>query len=363
MNTENAEGHVQDTVRRYRGYSRKRVLFLVGLVLITFAISIVTIGLGSTDLTYGDIFRILLGGRDGTWDSYVVWDLRIPIILAAILVGAGLGVAGAVMQGILRNPLASPYTLGISNASAFGASVGILLLSGGLTMGWFSSSGIQGQLVVVVFAFIFAMIATGIVVVLVKFTSTSPETIVLAGLAISAIFSSGLAFLQYIADDVTLASMVFWQFGSLDKMGWNSIYIVLAVTVLALIYFVYKRFDYNVMEAGDEVASGLGIDISRTRIVGLTIAAILTAVVVSFAGIIGFIGLLAPHVVRRLIGNDNRYLLIGSVLVGAAVMLLANMISQHAFGMVIPIGIITSAVGGPLFLYILIRGHKKNASC
>jgi iron complex transport system permease protein len=281
------------------------------------------------------------------------------MIVSAILVGSALGIAGAAMQSILRNPLASPFTLGLSNASAFGAAVGILAATGGTTVQWLTGYG--GSMVTVLFAFSFSMVATAVVILLVKFTDTTPETIVLAGLAISAIFAAGLAFMQYIADDLQLSTMVFWQFGSLDNISWNEILILAAALFIAAAYFIFKRFDYNIMESGDETAASLGVDASRTRVIGLAVSAMVTAVAVSFAGIIGFVGLLAPHVVRRMIGSDNRYLLLGSMLVGAFVLLVANLISQHAFGVFVPIGIITSAVGGPIFLYILIRGHR-NAS-
>ncbi|MDR0523616.1 MAG: iron ABC transporter permease [Candidatus Methanoplasma sp.] len=354
-----------ETTERYLEHSRRRALSLAGLALAAFAMAIATLRLGSTDLSYAEILRIIFTGEgsgpDGWWDSYVVWNLRLPIALSAVAIGAALGLSGAVMQGILRNPLASPFTLGLSNASAFGASLGIMISMGGLSAGWFAAAGAGGHILTVILALGFAMLATAVVVLLVRATSSSPETIVLAGLAISAVFSSGLAFLQYIADDVALQTMVFWQFGSLDKLDWRSLGAISATLAAAAVYFFYKRLDYNAMEAGDDVAAGLGVDVRRARIVGLSMSALMTAVAVSFAGIIGFVGLLAPHVARRLVGSDNRFLLIGSMLVGAAVMLLANIISQHAFGVVVPIGIITSAVGGPLFLYILIRGHK-NAS-
>jgi iron complex transport system permease protein len=352
-----------DTVENYIRFSRKRRFFILTMIIMTVTVSVVTIRMGSSDISYAEILRILVtgrsGGDDGEWHVNVVRNLRLPMIVAAILVGSALGIAGAAMQSILRNPLASPFTLGLSNASAFGAAVGILAVTGGTAAQWLTG---YGAAVTVVFAFTFSMLATAVVVLLIKFTDTTPETIVLAGLAISAIFAAGLAFMQYIADDVQLSTMVFWQFGSLDNISWNEILILAAASFIAAAYFIFKRFDYNVMEAGDETAASLGVDASGTRVAGLTMSAMVTAVAVSFAGIIGFVGLLAPHVVRRMIGSDNRYLLIGSMLVGALVLLIANMISQHAFGVFVPIGIITSAVGGPIFLYILIRGHR-NAPC
>lgn len=342
-------------------------MFLVSIFIVLLALCIYTLGLGDTGLTYPEIFRILIDGiipgGENTWNDTVVWDLRMPRIAAAILAGCALGIAGAVMQSILRNPLASPFTLGLSNASAFGAAIGILILDGGIIVGSTAAYPvINNPALVTICAFIFAMIATGLIVLLSKVTGASPESLVLAGMAISAIFSAGLAFTQYIANDVALSSIVFWQFGSLDKVEWSDLRIIFIVSLIGIIYFLWKRWDYNAMEAGEEVARGLGLNISRTRLIGLTVSAVITAVVVSYLGIIGFIGLAAPHIVKRVIGNDNRYLLIGSMLVGSIILLIANIVSHYAFDVVIPVGIITSAIGGPLFLYVLIRGYKKNAS-
>lgn len=347
-----------DTSEGYLRYSRKKWLFLGAIGITLFLLSLFTIKLGSTGLSYWEIIRYIFR-PDDSWNSTVVWDLRLKMIVAAILAGSSLGIAGCVMQSILRNPLASPFTLGLSNAAAFGASIGILFLEGGMIIGSVSAyATVSNPLIVTTLAFAFAMLATGVMILLVKVTECTPETIILAGLAISSIFSAGLAFLQYIANDVALSAIVFWQFGSLSKVSWNNLYIMAAVLVLATVYFLFKRWDYNAMEAGEDIAAGLGVDIKSTRYIGLTVSAILTAVVVSFTGIIGFIGLIGPHIVKKVIGNDNRYVLIGSMIVGSMVLLLAYIIGTYAFETVIPVGIITSAIGGPLFIIILLRGRR-----
>ncbi len=347
----------------YLKYARRKILFLVSMLVILVALIIFTLGLGDTGLSYSQIIQHIFNKGD-TWNDDVIWDLRLPRIAAALLAGCALGISGAVMQSILKNPLASPFTLGLSNASAFGAAVGILVLNGGIVFGSTAAYPIiNNPAIVTICAFVFAMAATALIIILSKFTSASPESLVLAGMAISAIFSAALAFTQYIADDVALSSIVFWQFGSLDKVGWDGLKIIFFVSLVGIIYFLWKRWDYNAMEAGEEVARGLGLNISRTRLVGLTMSAVITAVTVSYMGVIGFIGLAAPHIVKRVIGNDNRYLLIGSMLVGSIIMMIAHIISHYAFDVVIPVGIITSAIGGPLFLYVLVRGYKKNASC
>ena len=343
----------------YLRYSRMKILFIVGCILALILLSIFTIGLGDTNLSYGEIIRLLLF-PDGSWDATVVWDLRFRMIVAAILAGAALGIAGAVMQSILRNPLASPFTLGLSNASAFGAAMAILFFNGGAVIGSTSAFvNVSSPVIVTICAFAFAMLATGIMLLLVRFTGCTPETIVLAGTALSSIFSAGLAFLQYIAEDNALSAIVYWQFGSLSKVSWGQLQIIAVVLIVIGAYFIFKRWDYNSLESGEDVARGLGVNIRRTRFVGLVMSAILTAIVVSFMGVIGFIGLIGPHMVKRVIGNDNRYVMPASMAVGALVLLLAYIIGTFAMPSVIPVGIITSAIGGPLFIWILIRGRRK----
>ena len=343
----------------YRHFSAKKIVFLAALAVTLVVLCIFTIRLGSTGLTYRDIIHYLFH-PDDSWNSTVIWEIRMPGIVAALLAGSALGIAGSVMQGILRNPMASPFTLGLSNASAFGAALAIMFLGAGTVIR--SSSTfltIDQPLLVTLFAFIFAMISIGVILLLMKAINTSPETIVLAGLAVSAIFSALLAFMQYIADDVVLSLIVFWQFGSLDKATWDNLKVIFVVLAVIAVYFYAKRWDYNAMEAGEDVAKGLGVKVQRNMIIGLVASAMLTAIVVSFMGVIGFIGLIGPHMIKRVIGNDFRYLLPGSMLMGSLVLLLSYVVGSYAFSMSIPVGIITSAIGGPMFIYILIRGHRK----
>ncbi|MBN2653047.1 MAG: iron ABC transporter permease [Spirochaetales bacterium] len=347
------------TTTAYLRHSNKKRLFLAALTLSLIFLSLLTIRLGGTDLNFKQIIKYLFA-PDGSWNSSVVWDLRLPRVLAAILAGAGLGIAGAVMQTILRNPLASPFTLGISNAAAFGAALAIVVFNSGSMVGTMEVfSMVSNPLVVTLSAFTCAMLATIIIIGLIHLTESTPETIVLAGLAISSIFGTGLAILTYLADDVAIASIVFWQFGSLSKAGWTSIAIISAVLIISFLFFFIKRWDYNSIEAGEDVAKGLGVKIAQTRILSLIISALLTSTVVSFFGIIGFIGLIGPHMVKRLIGNDNRFSLIGSMLTGATVLMLSHIVGSYAFSAAIPVGIITSAIGGPLFLMILMKGDKR----
>ncbi len=346
----------------YLEYSHRKIIFLIGGIALLILLTVYTVSLGATDLSYLDIIKQIFL-PDNTWDTTVV-RARLIVVVAAILAGAALGIAGAVMQSILRNPLASPFTLGISNAAAFGASFAILFFNGGIIVGSTGASAtVSSPMVVTIFAFAFAMLATGVMLILIKVTECTPETIVLAGTALSSIFSAALAFLQYVAEDTALSAIVYWQFGSLSKVSWDQLIMILVILLAVAAYFMYKRWDYNAMEAGEDVARGLGVNVRSTRYIGLVLTAVLTAVIVSFMGVIGFVGLVAPHIVKRLTGNDNRYVLPGSMIIGALVLLLSYIVGtfggESLLYTVLPVGIITSAIGGPLFIWILIRGRRK----
>ncbi len=353
------EGIVKNsTSEGYLRYSRRRYMFLAGCLVALVVLTVLTIRLGDTGLSYGEILGYLFH-PDDSWESAVVWDLRLRVILATVVAGAALGVSGAVMQCLLRNPMASPFTLGISNAAAFGAAFAILFLDGGTITMATGMIALDEPLVVTIFAFIFAMGATLLMLGIVKVTDISPESIVLVGMAISSIFSALLSFLQYMADSTKLSSIVGWQFGSVSRITWNEEIALIVVLIAVAAYYLWKRWDYNSMEAGEDVAKGLGVNIGRTRMVGLTLSAVLTATVVSFMGIIGFVGLIAPHIVKKFVGTDNRFVIPGSMIVGGLVMIIAYVVSCYAFPSVIPIGIITSAVGGPMFIAILIGRRKR----
>ncbi|MGN0137847.1 MAG: FecCD family ABC transporter permease, partial [Candidatus Methanomethylophilaceae archaeon] len=276
--------------------------------------------------------------------------------------GFGLGIAGTVMQCVLRNPLGSPYTLGLSNAAAFGASIGIVL-GGGAVVGQSAASiSFTNPYFITLCAFLWSMIATGIIIALVKFTSVTAETMVLAGVAISSIFSAGISAMQYIFNDTALSLIVFWQFGSLGKAGWSELALIAVVVLAISAFFLWKRWDFNALDSGADVAQSLGVNVEALRLGTLLLSALMTSVVVSFMGVIAFVGLLGPHMVRLALGNDHRFVLPGSMMVGAIVLLISDCVGQTLLPFVLPVGIITSFLGGPLFLYLLIRGYRRRGS-
>ncbi|MCW4009217.1 MAG: iron ABC transporter permease [Candidatus Bathyarchaeota archaeon] len=312
---------------------------------------------GPIDISFTDVLRSIFT-FETTGTGGVIWNIRMVRIIGALLAGAGLAVAGVVMQCILRNPLASPFTLGISSAAAFGASFAIIFLGAGSSMT--SIVSIHNPYVTTICAFVFSLLATGSILVLTKLTRVSAETMILAGVAISVMFSAGLSFMQYIATDSQLGNIVAWTFGDLGKATWSWNFLIILVLLPVVLYFFYKRWDYNALDAGEDTAKGLGVNTERERIVGMVLTSVLSAVIVSFFGIIAFIGLLGPHIARLIIGSDHRYLIPLSIILGAIILIIADGVGQVIlYPSVIPVGIITSMLGGPLFIYLLIRRYRK----
>ncbi len=345
----------------YESFNRRRHLFLLMLALAIFGAVVLTVSYGDYRIGYSQILRCLFFLDTGSVDHVVIWNIRMPRVVAGILVGSALGVSGAVMQSILRNPLASPYTLGISNSAAFGAAFALMASYWGLFSGTVFEELLSGVYGMSLFAFLFSLIAVAVIVLLSRLTMVTPEAMVLMGVALGAIFSAGLSSLQYFADDQTLASMVYWQFGDLSKASWDKLTLLFMAWVPVVLYFLYKVWDYNAMDADEDVARSMGINVKGDRLIGLVAASVVTAVCISIVGIIGFVGLLGPHIIRRVVGNDNRFLIPGSMLLGALILLVADMMGRFMLPVIIPVGIITSFLGGPLFIYILIRGYRKNA--
>lgn len=352
------DSSVKSVIEGYQKYSFKKIVFLLLMAVAIFVLMVLTIHMGATDLSYLDIIKSLVN-RGDSWYDVVIWELRLPRLIAAVVCGSVLGVCGCVMQSILRNPMASPYTLGLSNAAAFGASLAISLTATAGVKSIVVLSDMDSPVIVTLFAFGFSMISVTMVLLITRFTGTAPEMLVLAGIAISSIFSAFTSLIQYFSDEDTLQSMVYWTFGNLDKINWHGLQIMILVCIPIVLYFYHMRWDYNAMESGENVAVSLGMNIARIRVIALILNAVAISIVVSFLGVIGFVGLLGPHMVKRLIGNDNRYVIPGSMLMGASVLLVAYMIGTYAFSFVIPVGIITSAFGGPAFLAILIRRYRN----
>ncbi|MGM0510537.1 MAG: FecCD family ABC transporter permease [Thermoplasmatota archaeon] len=348
-----------DLISKYEEYVSKKILFITISILLLFLFTLVSISLGSADISIKDILASFTGNAPA-WKSQIIWNIRVPRVLSAILAGLGLAVAGTSMQSILRNPLGSPFTLGISQAAAFGAAFAVIVLGAGMTYSSSSDAVIMNNpYIITITAFGFSLLSTVAILMLSKLRDATPETMVLAGIALGSLFTAGMTSLQYFASDVELASVIFWTFGDLGKATWRDFFILAAVILPTLVFFIKKSWDYNALDGGDETAKSLGVDVERVRIKGMLAASLVTALIVSFFGIIGFVGLVVPHIVRKIIGGNERFLIPASALFGGVFLLASDTAARTIISPVIlPVGILTSFLGAPLFLYLLIKGRS-----
>ena len=322
--------------------------------------SAVAINTGSIKLSLYEVIQAVITGGNSVSDM-VIWRIRLPRITAAIVAGAGLSVAGCVMQNNLRNPLASPSTLGIANAAAFGANLAIIVFGAGTIQSTSTDAVIiNNPYLVTVLAFICSMLATVVILLLARIRNFTPEAMVLAGVALSSLFAAGTILIQYFAQDYQIAAAVFWTFGDLGRIAWPEVAILAVLVTVAFVYFMFRRWDYNALDSGEETAKSLGVNVERVRQFGMLVSSLITAVAVSFLGIIGFVGLVGPHIMRRIIGGDHRYLIPASAMMGALLLLVSDTLARTMVApVVLPVGAITSFFGAPLFLYLLIRGYQK----
>ncbi len=345
----------------YEIVTRRKIFFIAVLFVLLIVIALVAISAGSAGISFVDILKTLVG--KGTKKSeIVVYDIRLPRIYTAVLVGATLAIAGAVMQSILRNQLASASTLGVSQGAAFGATIAIIVFGAGTQNSTAAANAvsIDNPYVVTICAFVGGAISAVVVLILSRIKRIGPEALVLSGVALSAMFSGGTTLLQYFADDVQVAAVVFWTFGDLGRTNGKELIILLIVFVIAFIYFMLNRWNYNALNSGHHTAKSLGVNVEALILCSMMIASLASAAAVALVGIISFIGLVAPHLLRIFIGNDYRFLLPSSAVAGAVLLLLADTFARVVISPVIlPIGAITSFIGGPMFLYLLFKGESK----
>jgi iron complex transport system permease protein len=371
--------HFADGVipKDYLGYVRHKYLWILGGIILLFILLVVSISVGAAGIPPYDVFLSIVGGtidrisallhstaipaEELSTTDRIVWNIRLPQALAAIVAGIGLSVAGVAMQSILRNPLGSPFTLGISNAGAFGAAVSVILLGTGQMHSTVADAfTLNNPYLTTIVAFIFCLIATAVILLISRVRGASPEVMVLAGVAISSLFTAGTMFLQYFADDTQLAAVVFWTFGDVSRAGWQELGLMALVVAGATLYFVANRWNYNAIDAGDETAKGLGVNVEAIRNVGMVVAALVSAVIVSFLGVIGFVGLVCPHMVRRLIGDDQRFLIPGSCVMGGILLLASDTVARIIVApYVLPVAVLTAFLGAPTFIYLLLRGYRR----
>ncbi|ASL88601.1 MULTISPECIES: FecCD family ABC transporter permease [Serratia] len=338
---------------RYQHILRHRLLMMGVLALAILGSLLLDFTMGPSGLSLSSLWQTLLdpaAADAGT--RVIVWDIRLPYALMAVVVGFALGLAGAEMQTILNNPLASPFTLGVSSAAAFGAALAIVLGIGipGIPDQWFISAN----------AFIFALFAALMLDGITRWTRVATSGVVLFGIALVFTFNALVSMMQFIASEDTLQGLVFWTMGSLARASWDKLGILFGVFAVLLPLSMMSSWKLTALRLGEDRAVSFGIDVRRLRLATLLRISILSALAVAFVGPIGFIGLVAPHIARMIFGEDHRFYLPASALIGALVLSMASVASKNLVpGVIIPVGIVTSLVGVPFFLSIILR-HRGN---
>ncbi|MFI2128685.1 FecCD family ABC transporter permease [Lysinibacillus fusiformis] len=352
------------TQRSMERWIDKRYLFssIIVILLIVLAISVVvSVSIGQVSIPYNQSFWILVEYITGLHTSYVtedadgmfldvIWQIRFPRVLLAMVTGAGLALCGTIMQASVQNPLADPFILGISSGASLGATFSIML--------GFGVGGIIGELSVAAWAFIGALCAAVLVLGLASLGGkTSSVKLILAGTVINALCSAFSNFIIYFAKNAEgIRSISFWTMGSLASAEWRTLPIVTAVVLSAGLFFMFQFRVLNTMLMGEETAVTLGINLNYYRRLYMIIASIVTGILVSTCGIIGFVGLIVPHIVRSVVGSNHKRLVPVALLFGSIFMIWADVFARTIIhNGELPLGIVTSLLGAPVFMYMLIK--------
>jgi iron complex transport system permease protein len=336
---------------------RKNAMVIIILVISVITLGFVCLFVGSSHMSIKECFDALFG-KGSAAQVRIIQNIRIPRVLAAIIAGAGLSVAGLIMQTNLNNPMASPATLGVSNAAVFGANLSIIAFAGG-----FLSTGNNLNSYTVganpystsLMAFIFSTFSIVLILGLCRLRSFRPGVVVLAGVAIGSVWTAATTILQFYATDVGLSAAVIWTFGDLGRATYKTDIIMAIVVVVGLTVFIITSWRLNALLTGDAAAKSMGVNINTLRFVSMLMASMITAVCVSFLGMIGFVGIICPHVIKKIIGQDHRVSIPASALAGSILLLLADTLSRSmGNGSALPVGAITSILGAPFFLVIIL---------
>ena len=345
--------------------NRRNAVVVMAMLVAVIVIGIACLFVGSSNLSFSEALEALMGGGTGA-QSRIIWKIRVPRVLAAIIAGAGLAVSGLVMQTTLNNAMASPSTLGVSNAAVFGANLSIIAFSGGFLSTGNNLSNFDvgaNPYATSVLAFVFATVSVLLILGLCTVRSFSPNVVVLSGMAIGSVWTAATTILQFYATDVGLSAAVVWSFGDLGRATYRTDAIMAAAVLVGMVFFVCMSWKYNALLSGEATAKTMGVNVEGLRFVSLLLASVITAVCVSFLGIIGFVGIICPHVTKKLMGQDHRVTLPVSCLMGSLLLLLADTLSRSlGSGSALPVGAITSLLGAPFFIAIIF-GRKGKHGC
>ena len=343
----------------YSRYTYRRVIFIFICIALAVLLFFVSLCVGTRQLSVSEVFTYFIDhirgvtytDPDDIYDDNIVWNFRVPRALFALIAGVALAVGGTVMQSVMKNPLADPYTTGVSSGALFGAAIAMIL-------GW-SVTG-YNSIGVIINAILFAMVPVTVMVIMAPFFRKSPATLILAGVAVSYLFNSFTSLLMVSTDSATLTAVYHWQVGTLYDLKWDVIPVPTIMTIIGLVILLPLAGKLNIMALDDKDAKGLGLDIEKLRIICLVLLALMTSVIICYVGIIGFVGLVIPHIIRITLGADNKYLLPAAGAFGAIFLIGCDILARYfAVGMTIPVGVITSFIGAPIFLFLIINQKKS----
>lgn len=345
---------LKESFESYHSYVLRKWIFMIACIVICIVTMGYTLTVGSYNIgffeTYSILWEHITGNVTDAMKDMIIVDYRMPRIIGGIIAGSSLAVAGAAMQSTLMNPLADPYTTGVSSGASFGATMAMVL---GVSIG-------SGSLTIVLNAFVFSLVPTAIIVMFARMKASSPTVMIMAGIAVMYIFNAMTTVMMLMADPNDLQAVYEWQVGSLGRMTWDGVPVMVGVTVIGVIIVQFLSKKLNVLAAGDDMANSLGVSANNLRTIIMIVVALMAAAIVSFTGLIGFVGLVVPHVVRLFIGADNRYLIPASATFGAALLILADLVGRVVIApATLQVGVITAFLGGPMFLWLILRKKSK----
>ena len=348
--------HIKELQKKNKRNNAVILAMLISVVIL----SIACLFAGSSNMSFADALAAL--AKKGTAaNNRIIWNIRVPRVLAALIAGAGLSVSGLVMQTTLNNAMASPSTLGVSNAAVFGANLSIIAFAGGFLSTGNNVSHFDvgaNPYATSLMAFLFSAASVLLILSLCNIRAFSPNVVVLAGLAIGCVWTAATTILQFYATDVGLSAAVVWSFGDLGRATYRTDAIMVVLVTFGVLFFNMMAWKYNALLSGEATAKTMGIQVEALRFWTLLLASLITAACVSFLGVIGFVGIICPHVTKKLMGQDHRVTIPVSVLSGSLLLLLADTFSRSiGSGSALPVGAITSLLGAPFFIAIIF-GHK-----
>ena len=348
-----------ETVSRYQRYIFRKWLFMAACIIVIVCVAGYAVTIGAYDIKFLESYQIIWDHIWGNVDpndevsvtkDYIVVTLRMPRIAVGIIAGAGLAVAGVVMQSTLLNPLADPYTTGISSGASFGATIAMTM---GVTVA-------TGQYAIVLNAFIFSLVPMFVIMAVAKIKNSSPTVMIMAGIAVMYIFNACATVMMLWANPTDLQAVYEWQVGSVSRVTWDQVPIMFVVVLIGIIVMQLLSKKLNVLATGEDSANALGVNATQLRMINLLVVSLVSASIVSFTGLIGFVGLVSPHIARIFIGSDNRYLIPCSAVLGSALIVGADLVGRVIVApATLQVGVVMAFLGGPMFLWLIMRKKSQ----